>query len=46
MDATSQFEDINHSGKAQQLMRGFYIGDFVTDDDKAGKNKRRTENEG
>ena len=29
MDATTQFEDINHSAKAQELMRGMYIGDFL-----------------
>lgn len=29
MDATTQFEDINHSAKAQEKMREFYIGDFI-----------------
>ena len=28
MDATTQFEDINHSAKAHELMRKMYIGDF------------------
>ena len=28
MDATTQFEDINHSKKAFEFMRDLYIGDF------------------
>ena len=32
MDATTQFDDINHSAKAQTLMRGLYIGDFLSND--------------
>jgi cytochrome b involved in lipid metabolism len=27
-DATTQFEDINHSKKADLLMKDLYIGDF------------------
>ncbi len=33
MDATTQFEDINHSAKAQELMRGMYLGDFINPED-------------
>lgn len=32
-DATTQFEDISHSDKADELMKGLYIGDFVPEDD-------------
>ncbi len=28
MDATTQFEDINHTDKAFVLMKDLYIGDF------------------
>lgn len=28
MDATTQFEDINHTKKADELMEELYIGDF------------------
>ena len=28
MDATTQFEDINHSDKARVFMKDLYIGDF------------------
>jgi cytochrome b involved in lipid metabolism len=28
MDATTQFEDINHSEKAANIMKDLYIGDF------------------
>lgn len=27
-DATTQFDDINHTPKADEYMRQFYIGDF------------------
>ena len=33
MDATIQFEDINHSEKAQDLMRKMFIGDFINPDE-------------
>ena len=33
MDATTQFEDINHSSKADEYMKDLYIGDFVDPDD-------------
>jgi cytochrome b involved in lipid metabolism len=33
MDATTQFEDINHSAKAFEYMEGLYIGDFQNPDD-------------
>jgi cytochrome b involved in lipid metabolism len=33
MDATSQFEDINHTPKAQLLMREMYIGDFYNEEE-------------
>ena len=37
-DATTQFEDISHSEKADELMKDLHIGDFVPeDDDYAGK---------
>ena len=32
-DATTQFEDINHSAKAQDLMKAMYIGDFINLED-------------
>jgi cytochrome b involved in lipid metabolism len=33
MDATTQFEDINHSAKAHELMRKMYVGDFYNPDE-------------
>ena len=37
-DATTQFEDINHSPKADKFMEELYIGDFeYPDDDKNSK---------
>jgi len=35
-DATTQFEDINHSEKAYRLMNDFYIGDYVNPHDPHG----------
>ena len=32
-DATTQFEDINHSEKADKLMKDLFIGDFEPEDD-------------
>ena len=32
-DATTQFEDINHSKKANEYMKQFYIGDFFNPED-------------
>jgi cytochrome b involved in lipid metabolism len=32
-DASTQFDDINHSSKAAQYMKGFYIGDFYNPED-------------
>ena len=32
-DATTQFEDIGHSEKADEYMKDLYIGDFVPEDD-------------
>ena len=32
MDATTQFEDIHHSKKADEYMRELYIGDFHNPD--------------
>ena len=32
-DATTQFEDINHSKKAYNMMKDFYIGDFYNPED-------------
>ena len=31
MDATVQFEDINHSKKADEFMKDLYIGEFKMD---------------
>ena len=31
MDATVQFEDINHSKKADEFMKDLFIGDFKMD---------------
>ena len=40
MDATTQFEDISHSPRADELMKDLYVGDFVPpqdeDEGKAG----------
>ena len=32
MDATTQFEDIHHSKKADEIMKELYIGDFDNPD--------------
>ena len=32
-DATTQFEDISHSSKADEYMKDLYIGDFEPEDD-------------
>lgn len=32
-DATTQFEDISHSEKADEYMKDLYIGDFKPEDD-------------
>ena len=32
-DATTQFEDINHTKKAAEYMKTFYIGDFYNPED-------------
>ena len=32
-DATTQFEDISHSEKADEFMKDLYIGDFEPEDD-------------
>jgi cytochrome b involved in lipid metabolism len=32
MDATTQFEDIHHSKKADEFMKELYIGDFYNPD--------------
>ena len=32
MDATTQFEDIHHSKKADEFMLNLYIGDFYNPD--------------
>ena len=34
-DATTQFEDISHSEKADEYMKDLHIGDFVPEDDGA-----------
>ena len=35
MDATTQFEDISHSSKADAFMKDMHIGDLVLPDDGA-----------
>ena len=45
-DATTQFEDISHSEKADEFMKDLYIGDFEPEDDGANSKGGILGNEG
>ena len=44
-DATTQFEDISHSPKADEYMKDLYIGDFNPPDDGSSSSKGILEKE-